>query len=78
MKVTYDSEQDVLQMSFGHNPVQETTQIAPGIILDYDEDGKVIGIELRQASSQLDNPYEICYTVGPANENKPQPKVSST
>ncbi len=76
MKVLYDSEKDILQISFSENlSVEETTQIAPGFVLDYDEDGNVVGIELRKASQKVDNPYAISYLVGEANLNKPQPKV---
>ncbi|MGB3670308.1 MAG: DUF2283 domain-containing protein, partial [Phormidesmis sp.] len=45
MKIVYDSEKDILQISFRQCVVEETTQITPGFVLDYDEDGKVIGLE---------------------------------
>ncbi|NJM58689.1 MAG: DUF2283 domain-containing protein [Synechococcales cyanobacterium RU_4_20] len=75
MKVVYDPDRDILQISFVENSVEETTQIAPGLILDYDEDGNVVGIELRKASLKVDSPYAISYSVGDANVQKPQPKV---
>ncbi|NJN00087.1 MAG: DUF2283 domain-containing protein [Phormidesmis sp. RL_2_1] len=74
MKVIYDSSKDILQISFNPSSIEETTQIAPGLILDYDEDGHVIGLELRKASQKLDNPYAITYTVGDANGDKPPAK----
>jgi uncharacterized protein YuzE len=77
MKVTYDSDQDILQISFNKRLVEETTQIAPGLILDYDEDGRVIGLELRQASKKVDNPYEMTYLIGEANGDKPPAKINS-
>jgi uncharacterized protein YuzE len=76
MKVTYDPEQDILQIAFTTGSVEETTQIAPGLILDYDEDGNVVGLELRKASRKVSNPYTIAYNVGRINPNKPQPKVT--
>lgn len=78
MKVIYDAEQDILQISFIEETVEETAQIAPGFILDYDEDGQVIGIELRKASQFVDNPYAIAYVVGQANTNKPPLKASDS
>jgi uncharacterized protein YuzE len=75
MKVVYDPDRDILQISFVENAVEETTQIAPGLILDYDEDGNVVGLELRKASLKMDNPHAISYAVGRANMHKPQPKV---
>ncbi|NJN29286.1 MAG: DUF2283 domain-containing protein [Synechococcales cyanobacterium RM1_1_8] len=77
MKIIYDPNKDILQISF--NPIrviEETTQIAPGLILDYDEDGQVIGIELRKASQKMASPNGITYEVGSINLDKPQPKVS--
>lgn len=75
MKVVYDPDKDILQISFIETIIEETTQIAPGFVLDYDEDGKVIGLELRKASTKVDNPYAMSYLVDKANANKPQPKA---
>lgn len=75
MKIVYDSDKDILQISFNTRTVEETTQISPGLVLDYDEDGKVIGLELRNASKKVDNPYEMIYLIDKANSNKPTAKV---
>jgi uncharacterized protein YuzE len=77
MKVVYDPDKDILQITFLEKPIEETAQIAPGFILDYDEDGHVIGLELRAASLRVDHPYEISYLVGPADEDKPMPQVKN-
>ena len=74
MKAIYDPERDVLQVSFNPCLVEETTQIAPGLILDYDEDGNVVGLELRRASKKVDNPYEMTYSIGKSASNKPAAK----
>lgn len=75
MKVVYDSDKDILQIAFITTVIEETTQIAPGLVLDYDEDGTVVGVEIRKASTKVDNPYSIAYLVGEANVNKPQPSA---
>lgn len=77
MKVTYDPDKDILQISFSTRLIEETTQITPGMILDYDEDGRVVGLELRKASERVDNPYEVNYQVGKADESKPSAKVNN-
>jgi uncharacterized protein YuzE len=74
MKVIYDPDKDILQIAFIETTVEETTKIAPGLVLDYDEDGNLIGIEIRKASTKMDNPYAISYLVGSANVDKPRPK----
>jgi uncharacterized protein YuzE len=72
MKVIYDPHKDILQITFTEITIEETAQIAPGLVLDYDEDGNVIGLELRKASTKMDSPYAISYLIGEANADKPQ------
>ncbi len=76
MKIVYDSEKNILQIALNSRAIAETAQITPNLILDYDEDGQVIGLELRNASKSVENPYAIAYEVGQANLDKPQPYVS--
>ena len=71
MKVIYDPEQDVLHIALLSAIVEETTQISPGLVLDYDEDGQVIGLEIRKASMKTDSPFAISFNVGKANVRKP-------
>jgi uncharacterized protein YuzE len=72
MKVVYDPDKDILQITFIETIIEETAQIAPGLVLDYDEDGNVIGLEMIKASTKIDNPLVISYLVGKANTDKPQ------
>lgn len=72
MKVVYDPDKDILQIAFISSVIEETTQISPGLILDYDEDGQVIGLEIRRASTKTDSPYAISFNIGQANLNKPK------
>jgi uncharacterized protein YuzE len=74
MKVLYDPDNDILQITLSDATVEETAQIAPGLVLDYDVDGHLIGLELKKASRKVDNPYAISYLVGAANFDKPQLK----
>jgi uncharacterized protein YuzE len=74
MKVIYDPDKDILQISFSEATVEETTKITPELVLDYDKDGDLIGLEIRQASTKVENPYAIAYVVGEANVDKPRPK----
>jgi uncharacterized protein YuzE len=47
-KATYDAEADAISVRFG--PAGATyaasEEVAPGMVLDYDEQGRVIGVEL--------------------------------
>jgi uncharacterized protein YuzE len=63
MKVTYDREVDAVYLSLSHLKPQGVIEVAEGINIDVTADGKVVGIELLDASEkvQLDTllTYEI-------------------
>lgn len=45
---TYDPEVDAIAVRFAPEGARyvESEEIAPGVVLDYDEQGRVIGVEL--------------------------------
>ena len=58
MKLTIDREADALYLDLDDAPAVQSEQISPGVILDYNTEGKVTGIEMlylskRVSSSQL-------------------------
>ena len=53
MKVTYDSEVDVLRILLSNTPIEESDEDKPGVILDYDKDGNVVGLEILDAQKRL-------------------------
>ena len=63
MKVKYDQEVDVLTIQFSKAPVDESDQDKPGVILDYDKDGNVVGLEILNASKRIENPRALEYAV---------------
>jgi len=63
MKVKYDQEVDVLTIRFSDTPIEESDQDKPGVILDYDKDGRIVGIEILNASKQVENPKSLEYAV---------------
>jgi uncharacterized protein YuzE len=56
MKVKYDKEVDILYIRLNEKPVDESDEDKPGIILDYAEDGSVVGIEILNASLKMPQP----------------------
>ena len=48
MRITYDSEVDALYIRFIEATVT-TKQVAEGIVVDYDADGNIAGIEILDA-----------------------------
>ncbi|NCX89964.1 MAG: DUF2283 domain-containing protein [Betaproteobacteria bacterium] len=39
--------------------VVESDEVRPGVVLDFDADGKVLGIEMLDVSERTDNPREL-------------------
>jgi len=63
MKVTYDAEVDVLRILFSSRPIEQSDEEKPGVVLDYDEDGNIVGIEILNASKRVEQPKSVEYAV---------------
>ena len=63
MKVTYDPDVDVLRILFSNAPIDESDEEKPGVVLDYDKDGNIVGLEILNASKRMDNPRSVEYAV---------------
>jgi len=63
MKVTYDPEVDVVRILFSNSPIEESDENKPGVIIDYDKDGNIVGLEVLDASKQMENPRSVEYAV---------------
>ncbi|KAB8319063.1 DUF2283 domain-containing protein [Tolypothrix campylonemoides VB511288] len=53
MQAKYDTEQDILRIRWSDAPIEESDEEQPGVILDYDQEGNVIGVEILNASHQI-------------------------
>ena len=63
MRITYDPEVDILRIIFSNAPIEESYEDKPGVIIDYDKGGNVVGMEILDASKRMDNPRAVNYTV---------------
>ena len=63
MKVTYDPQVDVLRILLSDAPIEESDEDKPGVILDYDKAGNVVGLEILDASKRMANPRSVEYAV---------------
>jgi len=63
MKVIYNPEVDVLRIVFRDVAIEESDEDKPGVILDYDKDGNIVGLEVLNASQRVENPRGVDYAV---------------
>ncbi len=53
MKIEYFPETDSLYIDLADRPGSDTREIEEGIILDIDEQGRAVGIDIDQASKNI-------------------------
>jgi uncharacterized protein YuzE len=63
MKVTSDASVDVLRILFIDAPIAESDEDKLGVILDYAEDGSIVGMEILDASKHMSNPSGVGFAV---------------
>lgn len=54
MKLAYDAETDTLTIVLREVPVAESTEEPSGAILDYDAEGRPVGLEILDPSERVD------------------------
>jgi uncharacterized protein YuzE len=54
VKLHYDPETDSLYIELNAKPGADAQEIADGMVVDVDEDGNPVGIDVEHASQRLD------------------------
>ena len=54
MKLSYYPDTDSLYIDLSARPSAESREVSEGVVLDYDEDGNLVGIDIDNASKKLD------------------------
>ena len=54
MKVEYDVTTDSLYISLKEGVSTESEEVTDGVVLDFDDAGKVVGIDIQHASQRAD------------------------
>ena len=52
MKLKIDKDSDALYFRLDENAIVESEEVRPGVILDFDAKGQVVGIEILNISSR--------------------------
>jgi len=54
MRISYHPDTDSLYIDLASRPSAESREVSPGVVLDYDVDGNVVGIDIDHASDKID------------------------
>jgi len=54
MKLNYFPDTDSLYIDLAQRPSVESQEVSEGVVLDYDGDGNLVGIDIDHASRKLD------------------------
>ena len=54
MKLKLDGTNDALYLRLDETAIIESEEVEPGVVLDFDKQGRVVGIEILDLSSRTD------------------------
>lgn len=54
MKIEYFPETDSLYIDFSEQPSSDSVEVSDGVVIDYDDKGNIVGIDIDQAKKKLD------------------------
>ena len=63
MVIKYDKDVDIVYIQFSEGRITDSDEDKPGIILDYDDMGNIVGIEVLEASKKMGQPNGVIYEV---------------
>jgi uncharacterized protein YuzE len=56
MLVRVDHAADAVYLNLTDRPIKDSAEVADGIVVDYDDAGRIVGIEILDASKRTDDP----------------------
>ena len=66
MKVIYDKETDTLSIILREGKVAESDEAREGLIMDYDKSGRLLSLELLDASEHVRKPQSVEFALASA------------
>ena len=63
MKVTHDPRTDTVVISLRESDIEESDEVRPGVIVDFDASGEVVRFEVLEASRVVENPREMRFVI---------------
>jgi uncharacterized protein YuzE len=59
MRVRVDHGADAVYLNLTDRPIKDSEQVADGIIVDYDAEGRIVGVEILEASKRTGDPAAL-------------------
>jgi len=59
MRVRVDHAADAVYLNLTDRPIKDSAEIAEGIVVDYDDEGRIVGIEILDASKRTNDPAAL-------------------
>jgi uncharacterized protein YuzE len=59
MRVRVDHAADAVYLNLTDRPIKDSAEVADGIVVDYDDEGRIVGIEILDASRRTDDPAAL-------------------
>ena len=56
MHLRVDHGADAVYLNLTDRPIKEGEEVADGIVVDYDAEGRIVGVEILDASKRTDDP----------------------
>jgi len=56
MRVRVDHAADAVYLNLTDRPIKDSAEVADGIVVDYDNEGRIVGVEILDASKRTDDP----------------------
>ena len=56
MRVRVDHGADAIYLNLTDRPIKDSEEVADGIVVDYDAEGRIVGVEILDASRRTDDP----------------------
>ena len=59
MRVRVDHGADAIYLDLTDRPIESSEEVADGIVVDYDAQGRIVGVEILEASKRTEDPATL-------------------
>ena len=59
MRVRVDQDADAIYINLTDRAIKDSSEVADGIVVDYDDAGRIVGVEILDASKRAGDPLAL-------------------